>query len=202
MKKYGFVYMWYDRKHKRYYVGCRWGNEDDGYICSSPWMTQGYKHRPNDFKRRILAKIYTNRQDLLEVEYRWLSMIKKEELGKRYYNLHNYHFNHWSTNTDKSLSVKQKVSNTKRKFWDSIESDVLRQEVSEFHKTRGTRPPSRKGKIPWNKGLTKNTDPRVLANALAVSKPKGKQSVPRSEKQKQLASDNMKRIWSERKIQK
>ena len=38
MEKYGFVYIWYDRKHKRYYIGCRWGTENDGYICSSSWM--------------------------------------------------------------------------------------------------------------------------------------------------------------------
>jgi hypothetical protein len=64
--KYGFVYLWFDKKHKRYYVGCRWGDEADGYICSSPWMLQGYSHRPQDFKRRVLSKIYTNRRDLLE----------------------------------------------------------------------------------------------------------------------------------------
>jgi len=32
MEKYGFVYLWYDKKHKRYYIGCRWGKENDGYI--------------------------------------------------------------------------------------------------------------------------------------------------------------------------
>ena len=35
--KYGFVYIWYDRKHHRYYIGCHWGTIDDGYICSSNW---------------------------------------------------------------------------------------------------------------------------------------------------------------------
>ena len=110
MKKYGFVYIWYDRKHKRYYIGCRWGKEDDGYICSSPWMKQGYKHRPQDFKRKILSKVYTNKKDLLEEEYRWLSMIKNEELGKKYYNLHNHHFGHWSSDENSRLSVGQKIS--------------------------------------------------------------------------------------------
>lgn len=50
----GFVYIWRDRKHKRYYIGSHWGTPDDGYICSSPWMRQAYKHRPLDFKRRVL----------------------------------------------------------------------------------------------------------------------------------------------------
>jgi hypothetical protein len=110
MEKYGFVYIWYDCKHKRYYIGCRWGKEDDGYICSSSWMKRSYKRRPNDFKRRILARIDTNKKDLLEEEYKWLKMIKDSELGKRYYNLHNHHFGHWSTDDNKRLTVGQKIS--------------------------------------------------------------------------------------------
>lgn len=111
MEKYGFVYLWYDKKHKRYYIGCRWGNENDGYICSSTWMKQGYRHRPNDFKRRILSRVHTNRKDLLEEEYRWLSKIKEDELGKRYYNLDNHHFGHWSSG-DNADNVRKKVSDS------------------------------------------------------------------------------------------
>jgi hypothetical protein len=199
METYGFVYLWFDVKHKRFYVGCRWGKEDDGYVCSSNWMKQGYKHRPQDFKRRILSRIYTNRQDLLAEEYMWLSMIKKDELGKKYYNLHNHHFNHWSSDENTSLSVKQKVSQTKKEFWDSPESDTMRQQVSDLHKKRGTKPPSRKGKSSWNKGLTKDTDPRVAANSLALKKPKKKRTKTMTEETRQLVSDNMKRIWAERK---
>lgn len=29
-EKYGFVYIWRDRKYNRYYIGCHWGREDDG----------------------------------------------------------------------------------------------------------------------------------------------------------------------------
>jgi len=108
MEKYGFVYIWYDRKHKRYYIGCHWGTEDDGYICSSPWMLKGYKHRPQDFKRRILKNDILDRKSMLEEEYRWLSMIKDHELKRRYYNLHNHHFKHWSA-SDNVLSVKEKI---------------------------------------------------------------------------------------------
>lgn len=114
MEKHGFVYIWYDRKHKRFYIGCHWGTEDDGYICSSSWMKQGYKHRNSDFKRRILSRIYTNKKDLLEEEYRWLSKIKKQKLGKRYYNKHNRHFNHWSTDENSRLSVGEKISKSKK----------------------------------------------------------------------------------------
>lgn len=95
--EYGFVYIWRDRKHNRYYVGCHWGKEDDGYVCSSTNMMHAYKRRPNDFKRKVLSRVYTNKHDLLEEEYRWLQMIKPNELKTRYYNLHNHHFGHWSS---------------------------------------------------------------------------------------------------------
>lgn len=83
----GFVYIWFDRKHKRFYVGSHWGSTTDGYICSSTWMKNSYKRRPQDFKRRVIEHISTTRQELYECEYKWLSLIPKEQLGKRYYNL-------------------------------------------------------------------------------------------------------------------
>ena len=110
MQKYGFVYIWFDKKYKKYYIGCRWGHINDKYICSSTWMKQAYKHRPKDFKRKILTLVYTNRKELLDEEYKWLSLIKKEELGKRYYNLHNHHFNHWINNLENVMSIKEKIS--------------------------------------------------------------------------------------------
>lgn len=113
METYGFVYIWYDRKHKRYYVGCHWGSVDDGYICSSSWMKSAYKRRPEDFKRRILTKVFTNKKDLLEEEYKWLCLTKKEELGDRYYNMYNHEFSHWTTRED-SLSIKKRMSKNHR----------------------------------------------------------------------------------------
>jgi hypothetical protein len=112
--KYGFVYIWYDKKYKRYYVGCHWGAIDDGYICSSSWMKASYKKRPQDFKRRILSYVYTTKKDMFEEEYRWLSMMKPEELhGPRYYNINNNHFNHWSVNPEISQKVKEKATGKK-----------------------------------------------------------------------------------------
>ena len=110
MEKYGFVYIWFDRKHKRFYIGCRWGTENDGYICSSKWMKNSYKRRPEDFKRKILITNILNKKLLLEEEHRWLSLIKQEDLGKRYYNLRNHKFNHWSTDSSKLLTVGEKIS--------------------------------------------------------------------------------------------
>lgn len=64
MEKYGFVYIWYDRKHKRYYIGAHWGHENDGYVCSSSWMKKAYKNRPEDFKRKILKKHILSRHNM------------------------------------------------------------------------------------------------------------------------------------------
>lgn len=111
MEKYGFVYIWFDRKHKRYYVGAHWGKENDGYICSSPWMIKAYKRRPLDFKRRILERIYSNRKDTFIAEEKYLDSIKQEEFGKKYYNLRNIK-GHWSTDEEKTKSLKQKISET------------------------------------------------------------------------------------------
>ena len=115
-EKYGFVYIWYDRKHKRFYVGCHWGTEGDGYICSSRWMRQSYRRRPEGFKRRVIARVYTNRQDLLIEEGKWLSLINDSELGKRYYNLTNHTNGHWSANEGERLSVKEKASKARKEF--------------------------------------------------------------------------------------
>lgn len=110
MEKHGIVYIWRDRKHKRYYIGCHWGHINDGYICSSPWMKQAFKHRPYDFKRRILCLIYTNRQDMFDEEARWQSYISDEELRTKYYNIRRHGDRHWSTDHNKALSVKQKLA--------------------------------------------------------------------------------------------
>lgn len=115
MEKEGFVYIWFDRKHKRYYIGCHWGTLDDGYVCSSTWMLQGHKRRPNDFKRRILKRNIL-KVNLHEEEYKWLKLTKTEELGDRYYNLNNHHFGHWSTIETNSLSVKQKLSEASKRL--------------------------------------------------------------------------------------
>jgi len=108
--KNGFVYIWYDRKHKRYYIGSHWGKEDDGYICSSRWMRNAYSRRPNDFKRKVLSRIDSQRGDLLAEEYRWLQMIDPDELGKKYYNLTKHQNGHWTTDHHKATTLSNKLS--------------------------------------------------------------------------------------------
>ena len=117
IEKYGFVYIWRDKKNNRYYVGCHYGTIDDGYICSSNWMRDAFRRRPSDFRRRIIITNLTRKEMYLE-EQRMFSMIKPEELKTRYYNLRlNTTLEPWHADPDKLLTVGQKISkaNTGRK---------------------------------------------------------------------------------------
>lgn len=115
MEKYGFIYLWYDKKRKMFYVGSHWGTETDGYICSSNRMRDAYRRRPKDFKRRIVEKVF-KRNNLLDIEYKWLSMISEEELGKKYYNLRKHKWGHWSSDNKKSINVKNKLIGNKNRL--------------------------------------------------------------------------------------
>jgi hypothetical protein len=117
-QKYGFVYIWLDKKHKRYYIGCHWGSIDDGYVCSSPWMMQAYRIRPHDFKRRIIKTNIAYRVELYEEEQVWLNYIKEDEIKPknskpRYYNLHIKNNNTWHKYDEHIMTVGQKISASK-----------------------------------------------------------------------------------------
>ena len=117
-QKYGFVYIWLDKKHKRYYIGCHWGSIDDGYICSSSWMKKAYKLRPQDFKRRIIKTNIKERPDMYVEEQYWLDMIKAKEIkpineNPRYYNLNLKNGNLWHKYDEHIKTVGQKISASK-----------------------------------------------------------------------------------------
>lgn len=92
-----------------YYVGCHWGHEYDGYICSSNRMREAYRRRPNDFKRRLIQRNIP-RDILLAEEYKWLCLIPDSELGRKYYNHQKKHFGHWANNPKTLISVGQRMS--------------------------------------------------------------------------------------------
>lgn len=110
-EKFGFVYIWFDKYRKMFYIGCHWGYENDRYICSSNRMRLAYYRRPSDFKRRIIKKIYTTKADMFIEEANWLDRIKKEELGKRYYNLTKNAKNHYHGSANAKATYK-KISDT------------------------------------------------------------------------------------------
>lgn len=156
MEKYGFVYIWYDRHRKMYYIGSHWGRLDDGYVCSSTRMRKAYRRRPNDFKRRILEIVETNRGDLLDAEHLWLSKISDVELGTKYYNLSKHRFGHWSHDEKTRNTVIEKIK--------KIESGRERKQKRRLAMLGDKNPMKKKevvekvirknlGKVPWNKGL-------------------------------------------------
>lgn len=124
-EKYGFVYIWRDKKLNRFYIGSHWGIEDDGYICSSKSMSNAYQYRKQDFKRRILLRVYTNRDDLLSEEQKWLDLIPREEFGKKYYNKSKQTICPSITWTEKE---RNKMRNTQEKIW-TIEKRKLHSEI-------------------------------------------------------------------------
>lgn len=113
MEKYGFVYIWRDRKRNMYYIGCHWGTIEDGYICSSDRMRDAYRRRPQDFKRKIIKTNIISKPETLKEEFRWLTLIPDEQLGKKYYNLSKKHFGHWSSSNN-SNKIRAKISEKKK----------------------------------------------------------------------------------------
>jgi hypothetical protein len=171
MKKTGFVYIWYDSWRKMYYIGCHIGNENDGYICSSNRMRDAHRRRPQDFKRRVIQRDIP-RDRILEEEYRWLSMIPKEELGSKYYNVSNRHFGHWLTTQDKSgkkhpMYGKTHTEESKKKMRGKIRTDEQKQVLRVRAKEQFSNPENRKkageaniGRTPWLKGRKHSEESR------------------------------------------
>jgi hypothetical protein len=123
-EKYGFIYIWFDKKNTRFYIGSHWGHENDGYICSSRMMRQAYNRRPEDFKRRIISRIYSNREDLLLEEERWLKMIDPNKTtprnttvdsrqSVRYYNINLGTQSRWWSSDSNRMTIGQKISAVK-----------------------------------------------------------------------------------------
>lgn len=192
-EKFGFIYIWFDKKRKRYYVGSHQGVENDGYICSSNWMRDVYRRRPDDFKRRIIKRMVCTRKELFEEENKWLSLIKKEELGKKYYNLHQ-NIHHYLMDPDYGKSTREKMSLAKKgkkragnpenwKHSEETKQKLSKQQTGQKKWPNGrsfseeTKEKMRLAKIgyvpwnkgtkglqkAWNKGLTKS-DSRVAKN--------------------------------------
>ena len=180
MEKYGFIYLWYDRKRKMFYLGSHWGTIDDGYICSSNRMRDAYRRRPNDFKRRIV-KINVSRETLLDEEHKWLGKISDDELGKRYYNLRKHKWGHWSTDYERNKSVSDKLKGQKR-------SDEIKKKISESTK-KGMA--NTQKKIGRNKGCISNRKGLIFGSLSdevrrkISEKNRGKSKPKRTEEHKQ-----------------
>jgi len=170
--KHGFVYIWYDKKRKMYYIGSHWGTEDDGYICSSNRMRDAYRRRPTDFSRRILEKT-ENREELLILEDRWLAMAERKR--ERYYNLNFSTSNNlWWHDKESRLSVGEKISKKNKS------NPVF-------------------GK--WNIGKTPSEETRrKISESTSVAMKEYYKENPRTEETRKKISENNKRLQKEGKI--
>lgn len=105
------------------------------------------QRRPDDFKRRILQRITTNKRDMFVAESKWLSMISGNDLGVRYYNQVNKVINHWTMDPSIYKQVVEKLRTNrlgKGPTSTSFKPGEHRSLKTEF----------KKGNIAHNKGLT------------------------------------------------
>ncbi len=77
-----FVYLWFDSKNRKFYLGKHKGTPDDGYTHSSTVM-ESFDVPPPHMKRRILAYGTDEEMCLLEHE---LLKNRKDKKWERYYN--------------------------------------------------------------------------------------------------------------------
>lgn len=215
MEKYGFVYIWFDRYRKMYYVGSHWGYEKDGYICSSNRMRDAHRRRPDDFKRRILSKVFSIRKDLLFMENKWLKLIKKEELDKKYYNHNNYikgfeYSPHWNENEESKKTVSEKL---KEKWRDpeyrakcfpylggragSKHSEETRKRISEIQTGKKRGPHSEETKFKMSAAHTGRVFSEERRKQMSEYR-KGRPTVPCSEEKKlKIGIANRKLSWDD-----
>lgn len=195
MEKYGFVYLWYDKKHKRFYIGSHWGTEDDGYICSSRWMRKAYRRRPEDFKRRIIQRV-VERNFLLVEEQKWLNMIKPEEKKFKYYNLNTDVSNPWWNDEETRLNVGDKISRSRTGKKYGKRHPSIGEKISTTHKKRGIRP-SKQPSVPPMLGKKHSEETKGKIRQSRLGKP-GIKGRTMSESQRQEISLRQRRSWDER----
>jgi hypothetical protein len=218
-QKTGFVYIWFDKKYNRYYIGCHWGYENDGYICSSSWMKKAYKLRPYDFKKRYLKKNITDRTEMFIEEQRWLDLIKITEIkpinpNPRYYNLniknnsiwHKYE-EHIKTVGEKisaakkgkstgprDPSVGQAISEAKKKSFEKRQQELGYKFSEEHRQNMGNALSGRKHTEEWKANNSKRMKERWSDGSRKRAEPR--QTMSREEQDK-LCSQQLKNRWAD-----
>ena len=91
---FGFVYLWYDTKHKRFLIGSHHGPVDDGYTTSTGGihLRRIFKVRPNSMKRKILEynTLHDDFKYTQQLEQKWLDKRPNICDNPRYYNMKNW----------------------------------------------------------------------------------------------------------------
>lgn len=175
-EKYGFVYIWYDRRRKLYYIGSHWGTEDDGYICSSNRMRDAYRRRPQDFKRRIVDVVYEDRVKLYESENEWLKLAEKNK--DRYYNIL-FTTQHWSAYPENVRTIREKISH---KTKEAMQRPGVRKKYEEGLKNRDN----------------KSSDPEVIEKRRKSMKETMAKKFPVEDRWKKLTEEERKQYYSDK----
>jgi len=164
---YGYVYLIYDQKNKKVYIGQTIRRVEESYFGSGTWIKRIIKKRGTYFlKKRILGFCYSN-EELLECEtecklfYNSLNPIYGYNIIKKDCDLRDAISNH----PDKELIYKKRTET--RMSWYK-HSEETKQKLSVSHDGIGHTEETKqklsikgKGRDAWNKGLTKETNESV-----------------------------------------
>ena len=100
-----FLYCWTDHATNQLYIGWHKGSVDDGYICSSKYMKEQYKQRPDHFTREIIA--FGTTKDITNLETLLLRSVDAKN-DDQFYNRHNgdgfYRYGKHSEETKRKIS--------------------------------------------------------------------------------------------------
>jgi hypothetical protein len=143
----GFVYIWFDKKRKWFCVGSHMGNLNDGYISSTGFILRAYKKRPKDFSRKILVYYHgNNAKELLEIEQKYLNMIKDEELCNKE-NIKRKTTKYYNMKKNASGISGKIASELRVKYWNSDKGNYHKEILREKFKKENIS----KGRPAWNK---------------------------------------------------
>jgi hypothetical protein len=93
MGYFGYVYIWYDNKHRKFIIGSHHGTIEDRYTTSTGGIhvRNIFKSRPQTMKFRVLE--YNRDTDDVKItqklEQKWLNMRPDIKNNPRYYNMTN-----------------------------------------------------------------------------------------------------------------
>lgn len=90
MKYYGFVYLWFDTKYKKFIIGSHHGSINDRYSTSTGGIhvRNIFKHRKHTMKRKILQYniLEDNYKITQQLEQNWLNLRPNIANNPKYYN--------------------------------------------------------------------------------------------------------------------
>jgi hypothetical protein len=165
-----FIYIWFNKVKRKFYIGKHYGSVNDGYVCSSKAMLIDYNRNPEHFKRKILE--YVNEIDgnqSLQAELKWLSMIPDEQLGKKYYNLKNKNFGN-TRGHKKSYVWNEGLSKAEQKEYLEIRKNKLFCLLTEKPKRGILFKPVIKYQCPYCEKQFESKNPRVFCSRSCSSK--------------------------------